>query len=632
MQRKLPIGAEPQRGGGVHFRVWAPASPTAAIELQPRDGGAARTVALTSEADGYFSGLVAEARVGDRYKVRVATGAFPDPASRFQPDGPHGASQVVDPNGFAWTDRNFRARPERNLVLYELHLGTFTPEGTWRAAQERLPDLAALGVTMLEVMPVADFPGRFGWGYDGVNLFAPCRLYGTPDDARAFVNRAHELGLMVILDVVYNHVGPDGNFLREFAPDYFSTKYQNEWGDPLNFDGDRAAPVREFFVSNARHWIDEYHLDGLRLDATQQIYDASPTHVLAEIAREARAAAGARPIWIVAEDESQRARLVRPPAAGGYGLDAIWNDDFHHAARVAATGHAEAYFRDYRGRANEFVAAAKHGFLFQGQWYSWQQQRRGTAALDLDPRRFVIFLENHDQVSNSLHGRRLHQKTGPGKYRALTALLLLAPQVPMLFQGQEFASSAPFLYFADHGGELGRAVAEGRRTFIHQLASATHPDCQAHFPEPTDLATFERCRLDWAERERHRATWDLHRDLLRLRREDPTLADPARVDGAVLDRDAFVLRFFSRVPGDDRLLVVNLGPIVDLSPAPEPLLAPHDEKGWRVQWSSEAPNYGGVGPAPLETTAGWMLAGHTATLLAPAARDALPKPRLTQKG
>jgi maltooligosyltrehalose trehalohydrolase len=639
MLRKLPIGAEPQAGGGVHFRVWAPASRTAAVEFQAPDGTVQRIAALEPEPDGYFSGTIAEARVGLRYKIRLDRGAFPDPASRFQPDGPHGPSQIVDPAAFTWTDHAFvdaaiaagRERAWRHLAIYELHLGTFTPEGTWRAAAARLPELVDLGITMIEVMPVADFPGDFGWGYDGVDIFAPCRLYGGPDDARMFVNRAHELGLRVVLDVVYNHVGPDGNFLREFSPDYFSKKYKNEWGDPLNFDDANSGPVREFFISNARYWIDEYHFDGLRLDATQQIYDASPRYLVAEVAAAAREAGRGRPIWIVAEDETQRGRLVRSPDVGGYGLDAIWNDDFHHSAHVAATGRAEAYYRDYRGKAQEFVAAAKHGFLFQGEWYAWQRQRRGTPALDLPPHRFVIFLENHDQVSNSLRGLRLHQETSPAKFRALTALLLLSPQVPMLFQGQEFAASAPFTYFADHRGDLGRAVAQGRRQFIEQFSTAGSPEAREFFPDPTQRATFERCRLDWSERERNRATLQLHRDLLRLRRDDPTLTDPARVDGAVLERDAFVLRYFSREPGADRLLVVNLGTDLDCWPAPEPLLAPIEGQGWRIRWSSESPAYGGNGTPPYETTCGWVVHGHTVALLEPCERTPLPDARVAER-
>jgi maltooligosyltrehalose trehalohydrolase len=463
VQRRLPVGAEVQEAGGVHFRVWAPASPRVAVVCaQSETLENATELALAQEPGGYWSGFIAEARAGDHYRYRLATGDFPDTASRFQPRGPHGTSRIVDPGAFAWTDQAWRGVSREGQVLYEMHIGTFTREGTWAAAMAQLPHLADLGVTLLEVMPVADFPGRYGWGYDGVNLFAPTRLYGEPDDFRRFVDRAHALGLGVILDVVYNHLGPDGNYLREFAPHYFSTRYRNEWGDALNFDDEFSGPVRELFIANAAYWIDEFHCDGLRLDATQQIFDSSPQHLLAAIAERAREAAGGRGIYLVNENEPQHALLVRPIEQGGYGLDAIWNDDFHHTAIVAMTGRNEAYYTDYHGSPQEFISAAKWGFLFQGQRYKWQKARRGTPSLDLAPSNFVNFLQNHDQIANSLWGRRVHTLTSAARVRALTALLLLGPNTPMLFQGQEFAASAPFLYFADHTPELAAAVGKGR--------------------------------------------------------------------------------------------------------------------------------------------------------------------------
>src|SRR5688572_26401480 len=514
--------------------------------------------------------------------------------------------------------------------MYELHLGTFTPQGTWNAAAKQLEELARFGITLVEIMPVADFPGEFGWGYDGVNLFAPTRLYGSPDDARGFIDRAHGLGIMVILDVVYNHVGPDGNFLREFSPHYFSARYANEWGDPLNFDDDQSGPVREYFVTNARYWIHEYHFDGLRLDATQQIFDASPTHVLAELADAVRSEAGKRTVIIVGENESQHVRLARPRTAGGYGLDALWNDDFHHAARVAATGRAEAYYSGYRGRPQEFVSAAKYGFLYQGSWYPWQQLRRGTPAFELKPLNFVQFLQNHDQVANSLRGTRLHQLTSPGRNRALTALLLLTPQIPLLFQGQEFGASAPFLYFADHNPELRVAVAKGRRKFLEQFASVATAESAAFMTDPGDRQTYLRCKLNFQERERNHELYQLHQDLLRLRREDATINAASRLDGAVLGEHAFVLRFFG-VGADDRILVVNLGVDLWLNPAPEPLLAPPDGGGWQVQWSSESPGYGGNGTPALETKANWILPGESAVLLRPHEKSDLPDAPISQK-
>ena len=630
MKRKFPIGAEVSTTG-VHFRVWAPRSRSVAVEFFSPDGEhLTSTTPLQSEDNGYFSGEVSTAHTGDLYKFRLDQGPFPDPASRFQPKGPHGPSQIVDPQTFTWTDQTWRGRPVAELVISEIHVGTFTREGTWRSAMEQLPELARAGITALEIMPIADFPGRFGWGYDGVDIFAPCHLYGSPDDVRAFVNRAHELGLIVILDVVYNHLGPDGNYVGQFSPDYFSAKHGCEWGQAINFDDDHAGPVREFFITNACVWIDEFHFDGLRFDATQQIFDDSNNHILFEIARSVREIAGARQLYLVAENENQNGRLVRPTESGGYGLDAIWNDDFHHTAMVAATGHTEAYYNDYRGKAQEFVSALKHGFLYQGQWYRWQRQRRGRPAFDLLPKNFVVFLQNHDQIANTLRGLRLHQVASPGHFRALTALMLLAPCTPMLFQGQEFAASQPFHFFADHGGELQKLVSEGRGKFMQQFRTIATAESQAILPAPHDEATFRRCQLDFSERARNADTYRLHIDLLKLRREDPVIRARAGFDGAVLSEDAFVLRYFSAT-NDDRILLVNLGTDLALTVSPEPLLAPPEGRGWHVLWSSESPAYGGGGTPDIETTAGWLIPGRAAVLLQPHENARLPDAKLSEK-
>lgn len=626
MERRFPVGAElrPDRNGTL-FRVWAPKSQAVSVILSGPGGGKERRVALEREAGehGYFSGMAEgpDAGPGARYRYQLDAGVFPDPASRYQPEGPHGPSEVVAAD-FPWTDAAWRGRPAREIVLYELHVGTFTPEGTWRAAMEQLPELAQLGVTAIEMMPVAEMPGKFGWGYDGVDIFAPTRLYGRPDDLKAFIDRAHALGLMVILDVVYNHLGPDGNFLRQFADDYFSEKYDCEWGHALNFEGERAAPAREFFTSNAAYWISEYHFDGLRLDATQQIFDASPQHLVASVAEAARAAAPDRQLYLIGENEPQHGHFVRPATEGGYGLDALWNDDFHHSALVAATGKAECYFTDYQGTAQEFISAAKYGFLFQGGWCRWQRKRRGTPALDLQPLHFVNFLQNHDQIANTLLGLRLHQVAAAGTLRALTALTLLLPSTPMLFQGQEFAASAPFLYFADHHAELSALVAEGRRKFLGQFRSIASADARDWLHDPADPAMFARCKLDFSEREKHRGTLLLHADLLRLRREETTLREPEWIDGAVLAEQTFVLRFFAE-DGEDRLLLVNLGTHLGTNSSPEPLLAPLADCGWRVLWSSESPVYGGSGTPELETTSGWIIPGQSAFVLAP---DGNPQP------
>jgi maltooligosyltrehalose trehalohydrolase len=607
--------------------VWAPKRRRVEIVLEDRD----KVLTLEPDGAGYFAGR-AEAPAGALYRFRLDGGqkTYPDPASRFQPEGPHGPSEVVDPRSFAWTDKDWPGVGRAGQVVYEMHIGTFTPEGTWRSAADKLPDLAEVGVTVLEVMPVADFPGRFGWGYDGVNLFAPYHVYGQPDDLRRFVDRAHALGLGVILDVVYNHIGPDGNYLKAFADAYFTDRYKNEWGEALNFDGPDAGPVREFFVANAGYWVDEYHLDGLRLDATQQIFDSSAENILTALGRQARAAARGRTIFIVAENEPQHTRLVRPLAQGGYGLDALWNDDFHHSAQVALTGNSQAYYSGYLGTAQELISAVKWGYLYQGQHYTWQKKRRGTPALDLPPACFVTFLENHDQVANSGRGLRLHQQTSPGRYKALTALLLLAPPTPMLFQGQEFAASAPFLYFADHNPELAKLVRKGRGEFLGQFPNLALEQMQALLADPGASRTFERCRLDWSERQRHAEVLALHEDLLKLRRDDPVLRVQRErgVDGAVLAPQTFVLRFFATAElggrAADRLLLVNLGRDLVYDPAPEPLLAPPEGQGWQVLWSSENPRYAGSGTPPLEGAGNWRMPGAAAVLLVPAPLPEVP--------
>jgi maltooligosyltrehalose trehalohydrolase len=618
--RRRSVGAELLGDGAVHFRVWAPIRRRVAVVVE---GGP--TVDLEPQTDGYFAGF-APASAGTRYRYRLDDdpALYPDPASRFQPDGPHGPSEVVDPTAFDWTDADWGGIGVRGQVIYEMHVGTFTPEGTWAAAVRQLSALKDVGVTVIEVMPVADFPGRFGWGYDGVNLFAPTRLYGRPDDFRTFVDRAHALGLGVILDVVYNHLGPDGNYLKQFADGYFSKGHTTEWGEAINYDGELSGPVREFFTANAAYWIDEFHLDGLRLDATQSIFDDSQRHVLVDVGDACRRAAGKRSVILVNENEPQHVKLIRPVAEGGYGLDMMWNDDFHHAAMVALTGRNEAYYTDYLGSPQEFISAAKYGYLYQGQWYRWQKKRRGSPTFGIPPAAFVTFIQNHDQVANSGRGLRAHALTSPGRYRAITALLLLAPGTPMLFQGQEFAASTPFYFFADHNPELAKLVCKGRAEFLAQFPSVAEPDMLACLPAPADPATFERCKLDPVERERNSLVVDLHRDLLTLRREEPAFRAqrPGGVDGAVLGPEAFVLRFFGDEPGgpDDRLLVVNLGRDLHLNPAPEPLLSPPEGRRWQTQWSSEDPKYGAGGTPPVDTADdNWHVPGQAAVVLRPVA-------------
>ena len=616
LRRRLHAGVELQSNDMAHARVWAPACGRVEIVFE-RGRGPSRAVAMERDGEGFHEALVEGVRAGDRYWYRLDGDRLrPDPVSRFQPEGPHGPSEVVDPASFKWTDGEWRGLRPDGHVIYEMHVGTFTPAGTWQAAAAELSELARLGVTIVEMMPVADFAGRWGWGYDGVNLYAPTRVYGTPDDLRRFVDRAHALGLGVILDVVYNHFGPDGNYIGEFSPEYFTDRYKNDWGQAINFEG--PAPAREFFVQNAGYWIDEFHFDGVRLDATQDIHDASPTHVVASMIERARTCAheAGRHVYIAAENEPQDTRLVRPPSAGGYGADAVWNDDYHHSALVALTGRREAYYQDYKGTPQEMVSCAKFGYLYQGQWYTWQNKPRGTFALDLKPYRFITYLENHDQVANTPFGRRVHQMTSPGRYRAMMALTLLGPGTPLLFQGQEFGASSPFLYFADHRKELTDSIRDGRREFLAQFPSVTDANVLAALPPPGEASTFARCKLDPAERHAHAEAYAFHRDLLALRREDPVLAAAGSrgVHGAVVASEALVLRYEGGEAGD-RLLVVNLGCDLDFAPAPEPLLAAPPGCRWTVRWSSESVEYGGQGTPPLDLPSRCRFPGEAALLL-----------------
>ncbi len=614
VRRTYPAGPHVETDRGVHFRVWAPKRKL--VELLLHDGGGPG-IPLEPEEDGYFSGWVEQAGPGTRYWLRLDENTKrKDPASWYQPHGAEGPSQVFQ-SQFPWTDQSWAGVFPDGHILYEMHIGTFTREGTWKAAMEHLHRLADDGITAVEVMPVHQFPGRFGWGYDGVDLYAPTCQYGTPDGFREFVNMAHRLGLGVILDVVYNHFGPSGCVLRDFSPDYFARNYKGEWGDAINYDGSNAGPVRDFIAANAQYWIREFHLDGLRLDATQQIFDASPEHIVARIGREARQAAPTRTILMIAESDLRDTRLVRKAEENGFGLDALWNDDFHHAAKVALTGNNAGYLRSFRASAQEFVSAAKLGFLYQGQPSGLDHEQHGRSGRGLSPAHWINYLDNHDQIANSGTGLRSRILSQPGLYRAMTALLLLMPQTPLLFQGQEFGAESPFLFFADHKPELAQAVHKGRAQFLSQFANLASDEMRQCLPDPADPAVFGRCKLDHNERHQHKQVHALHRDLIQLRRHDPVFASQAKegIDGAVFNERAFVLRFFSRQDGD-RLLVLNMGVGFDLRPAPEPLLASPENRGWRLLWSSETPRYGGSGTPPLESSEGWHVPGCAAFVLA----------------
>jgi maltooligosyltrehalose trehalohydrolase len=566
-------------GGGVRFRVWAPAARAVELCLEP-----GQVSAMAAEADGYFSLRVDGVGAGARYRYRVdGRGPFPDPASRFQPDGVHGPSAVLDPARFAWTDQAWTGIDLPDVVLYELHVGTFTPAGTFAAARERLPVLRDLGVTTVELMPLGDFPGQRNWGYDGVSLFAPARCYGRPDELRALVDEAHRLGLAVFLDVVYNHLGPSGNYLGVFSPYYFTERHRTPWGLGANLDGPHSEHARAFLIENALHWLWEYHFDGLRLDATHAMRDDSPRPFLAELGKRAHALPGPRRL-VIAEDERNLAALVRPVAEGGMGLDGVWADDFHHQMRRRLAGDRDGYFADFSGSTADIADTVTRGFFYRGQTVERLQRPRGSETQGVPLERFVFCVQNHDQIGNRALGERLHQQIDPAAFRAALALLLLAPETPLLFMGQEWAATSPFLYFTDHEPELGRKVTEGRREEFKAFAAFSSPELRLRIPDPQAAATFARSQLDWAEREREpfASIWRLHQALLACRRE--LLPRPRRAPAVAASGEAVVVAYpgclvVAHLGGGGRVDVTAQGPGTDFEPgldteapafAPEP--------------------------------------------------------------
>jgi maltooligosyltrehalose trehalohydrolase len=504
---------------------------------------------------------------------------------------------VIDP-AFAWTDSTWRGVPREDLIIYELHVGTATEAGTFDALIERLPTLRELGVTAVEIMPVADFPGDRNWGYDGVDLYAPARAYGGVDGLKRLVDAAHAEGLAVLLDVVYNHLGPSGNYLREYARNYFTDRHHTPWGDALNFDGKGREAVRTFFIENALTWAHEYHIDGLRLDATHAIVDDSPEHVLHELARRVHESLPPdRFFAIIAEDGRNEALLARPQSAGGYGFDGIWADDFHHVVRVTLTGEQEGYYRAYRGGAEELVTTLRGGWLYQGQPAPGTRKPRGTSARDLPRSSFVYCIQNHDQIGNRAIGDRLNHQISPAAYRAASALLLLAPYTPMLFMGQEWAASSPFLFFTDHDAELGLLITEGRRKEFEHFEGFRGTDV----PDPQAVETFERSKLRWDEQTapKHAPIRRLYRDVIALRRQEPAYHDQSREHLEVQAAGEKAITMLLRGPaGGDRslLIVVNLGgtATVDLG----------DIRGaassWEMLLDTEAHAYGGTEAPPQE--------------------------------
>jgi maltooligosyltrehalose trehalohydrolase len=515
---EMPFGAQLDADGTTRFRLWAPGA--SQVELVMPAGRSA----MVKEAGGWYAARMEGIAPGSRYRYRIDDRIdVPDPASRFNPEDIHGPSAVVDPRGFEWPDSNWRGRPWEEAVIYELHIGTFTPQGTFNAAIERLDYLVRLGVTALEIMPVGEFPGTRSWGYDGVLPFAPDASYGTPEDLKSLVAAAHARGLMVYLDVVYNHFGPEGNYLGAYAPQFFNSRHQTPWGDAINFDGERSRTVRDFFIHNALYWLDEFHFDGLRLDAVHAIADDTRPHILEELASTVRAGPGAnRHVHLILENDRNEARFLRR-ANGSRALlaDGQWNDDAHHALHVLATGEQDGYYGDYAQRPLWFLGRTlAEGFGFQGEASAYRKgERRGQDSRALPPSAFIVFSQTHDQVGNRALGERIAQLASEPALKLGLACLLLAPSVPLLFMGEEFAASSPFLYFCDFGEELAARVREGRQREFASFQRFS-PEGAAPIPDPAAPETFLRSKLRWEETAEpgHRDWHTFYSELLEVRR------------------------------------------------------------------------------------------------------------------
>lgn len=506
---------------GCLFRVWA--RPEAKIELLLEGDIAPRTVPMSFQPDGMHEVYVAGVVPGTRYWFKIdGAGPYPDPASRYQPLGVHGPSQVVDHNDFLWGQDEFLVPPLRDLVIYELHVGTFTPAGTFLGVIEKLDSLRELGVNVIELMPIADFAGERNWGYDGVSLYAPSRSYGAPDDLRRLVDAAHRRQIAVCLDVVYNHLGPDGAYHSVFAPRFYSGKHTTPWGDGLNFDGEASDKVRAYFIESGLAWICDYRVDGLRVDATHAIQDDSHPPFLTELTQRCHAAAHSlgKRVFIIAEDERNERRLVLPPECGGYGFDAVWSDDFHHHMRHRLAGDSDGYYCDFDGSTESIAKTIRDGWFFSGQCTGHNGKVRGTMADGLSHESRVFCIQNHDQIGNRAFGERLSSQISSASYFAASALLLASPEIPLLFMGQEWSAPEPFLYFTDHDRELGRLVTEGRRKEFEHFSAFADKARREAIPDPQANRTYLESKLDWAVRETpmHTACLNWYRDMLRIRK------------------------------------------------------------------------------------------------------------------
>lgn len=565
------------------FRVWAPNCDHLELKIyQPSQ----QRLAMTRQANGYWQAEVTALPANSRYTF-VLPGEIerPDPASHFQPEGVHGPSQVIDHEQFSWKDASWQGVPLSDMIIYELHVGTFTPTGTFEAVIERLTDLMDLGINTIEIMPVAAFPGQRNWGYDGVGLYAVQNNYGGPIGLKKLVNACHQRGLAVLLDVVYNHLGPEGNYLREFAP-YFTNKYQTPWGEALNFDDAHSDEVRTYFIQNALHWLEHYHIDGLRLDAVHAITDMSAKPFLAELAEAVShySSSAGREHYLIAESDLNDSRLIKPPKMNGYGLHATWHDDFHHALHALLTGERQGYYQDF-GQLNHLAKALESGYVYDGCFSNYRKRRHGNQSIDCPVRQFVVCGQNHDQVGNRLLAERLAKLVTFDQLKLAAATLLFSPYIPMLFMGEEYGEDNPFYYFVDHGDQgLLEAVREGRKQEFCAF------NWQGELPDPGSQVVFSQCVLDWDKRQtgQHHQIWQFYRSCLFLRRTLPAFQYPDRMRYRVTADEGRGLILQQRWYGSARALIV-----LNYSEEKQALASSEISGVWEKVIDAQAPEFGG---------------------------------------